>query len=104
MSHALQEAAGNTNTAPLLATESLTKRFGQLTACDSISLDIRAGEIHALLGENGAGKSTLVKMLYGALAPDDGRILLQGQSVTIASPAEARRFGHRHGVPTLFAL
>jgi simple sugar transport system ATP-binding protein len=79
--------------APLLETDSLTKRFGQLTACDRISLDIRAGEIHALLGENGAGKSTLVKMLYGALAPDEGRLLWQGRPVTIGSPAEARRLG-----------
>ena len=79
--------------APLLATEALTKRFGALTACDSISFQIRHGEIHALLGENGAGKSTLVKMLYGALAPDDGAILWEGQPVAIGSPAEARRLG-----------
>ena len=78
---------------PLLATEGLTKRFGPLTACDHISLEVRAGEIHALLGENGAGKSTLVKMLYGTLQPDEGRILWQGQPVSIANPAEARRLG-----------
>ena len=78
---------------PLLATVALTKRFGALTACDPISFDIRHGEIHALLGENGAGKSTLVKMLYGALAPDEGRILWEGRPVAIASPAEARRLG-----------
>jgi simple sugar transport system ATP-binding protein len=79
--------------APLVTTEGLTKRFGQLVACDHISFDIRHGEVHALLGENGAGKSTLVKMLYGALAPDEGRILFEGRPVTIASPAEARRLG-----------
>jgi simple sugar transport system ATP-binding protein len=79
--------------APLLATEGLTKRFGQLTACDHISLDIRHGEVHALLGENGAGKSTLVKMLYGALSPDEGRILWEGRPVAVTSPAEARRLG-----------
>ena len=78
---------------PLLSTENLTKRFGSLTACDSLSLEIRAGEIHALLGENGAGKSTLVKMLYGALAPDEGRVLWEGNPVAISSPAEARRLG-----------
>jgi ABC-type uncharacterized transport system ATPase subunit len=77
----------------LLATEALTKRFGPLTACDHISLDIRRGEVHALLGENGAGKSTLVKMLYGSLAPDEGHILWEGEPVTIGSPAEARRLG-----------
>jgi simple sugar transport system ATP-binding protein len=86
-------AAMSTEAVPLLATEGLTKRFGQLVACDHISLKIRRGEIHALLGENGAGKSTLVKMLYGALAPDEGAILWEGRSVTIASPAEARRLG-----------
>jgi simple sugar transport system ATP-binding protein len=79
--------------APLLATDGLTKRFGPLTACDHISLDIRHGEVHALLGENGAGKSTLVKMLYGALQPDQGRILWNGSPVTIGSPAEARKLG-----------
>ncbi len=83
-------AAGET---VLLATDGLTKRFGSLTACDHISLNIRHGEVHALLGENGAGKSTLVKMLYGSLAPDEGRILWEGRPVTISSPAEARRLG-----------
>jgi simple sugar transport system ATP-binding protein len=77
----------------LLATERLTKRFGPLTACDHITLEIGHGEVHALLGENGAGKSTLVKMLYGALAPDEGRILWEGNPVTIGTPAEARRLG-----------
>ncbi len=79
--------------APLLATQGLTKRFGSLTACDHISLEISHGEVHALLGENGAGKSTLVKMLYGALAPDEGSILWEGGSASIGSPAEARRLG-----------
>jgi simple sugar transport system ATP-binding protein len=78
---------------PLLATEGLTKRFGALTACDQVSIDIAHGEVHALLGENGAGKSTFVKMLYGALAPDAGRILWEGAPVVIGSPAEARRLG-----------
>jgi general nucleoside transport system ATP-binding protein len=83
---------GRANT-PLLATVSLTKRFGDLTACDAISFAVRHGEIHALLGENGAGKSTLVKMLYGALVPDEGSILWEGRPVAIGSPAEARRLG-----------
>ncbi|MGH6923237.1 MAG: ABC transporter ATP-binding protein, partial [Propylenella sp.] len=80
-------------TTALLATEGLTKRFGPLTACDHISLEIRPGEVHALLGENGAGKSTLVNMLYGSLAPDEGRILWEGEPVVIGSPAEARKLG-----------
>ncbi|MGV8939397.1 MAG: ABC transporter ATP-binding protein [Allorhizobium sp.] len=67
--------------------------FGGFAACDGIDLDIRAGEIHALLGENGAGKSTLVKMLFGVLTPTSGRILWRGTPVSIHSPAEARRLG-----------
>ena len=78
---------------PLLALDGLTKIFGSLTACDAISLDIRPGEIHALLGENGAGKSTLVKMLFGVLAPDAGTIRWQGEPVSIPSPFAARRLG-----------
>src|SRR5688572_5878339 len=70
-----------------------TTLFRSLTACDAISFAVRHGEIHALLGENGAGKSTLVKMLYGALVPDEGSILWEGRSVSIGSPAEARRLG-----------
>jgi simple sugar transport system ATP-binding protein len=93
MDEAAPEPPESSVEAPLLATDSLTKRFGQLTACDHISLEVRAGEIHGLLGENGAGKSTLVKMLYGALAPDEGRLLWQGSPVAIGSPAEARRLG-----------
>ena len=93
MDRTARAVAADDVTAPLLATEGLTKRFGALTACDHVSLEIRPGEIHALLGENGAGKSTLVKMLYGALEPDEGRILWEGRPVAIASPAEARRLG-----------
>ncbi len=83
---------------PIVQTIGLTKRFGELTACDAISLDIGAGEIHALLGENGAGKSTLVKMLYGALEPDEGTILWRGEPVRHANPAEARS----HGIGMVF--
>jgi simple sugar transport system ATP-binding protein len=92
MDQAAADVSAGTKIA-LLATEGLTKRFGPLTACDHISLEIRHGEVHALLGENGAGKSTLVKMLYGSLAPDEGRILWEGEPVTIGSPAQARRLG-----------
>ena len=77
----------------LLAVRSLTKLFGSFTACNAIDLDIRPGEIHALLGENGAGKSTLVKMLFGVLAPTSGEILWKGEPVRIPSPAAARRIG-----------
>jgi len=86
------------DSAPLIQTIGLTKRFGDLVACDAISFDIGAGEIHALLGENGAGKSTLVKMLYGALEPDDGTILWRGEPVRHGNPAEARS----HGIGMVF--
>ncbi len=79
--------------APLLQVRGLTKRFGDLTACDAIDLKIGHGEIHALLGENGAGKSTLVKMLFGALAPDAGSIHWRGRPVSIENPAAARQRG-----------
>ncbi|SEK50912.1 ABC transporter ATP-binding protein [Xaviernesmea oryzae] len=79
--------------ATLLSVSKLTKLFGSFAACDGIDLDIRPGEIHALLGENGAGKSTLVKMLFGVLAPTSGSIVWNGEPVRIASPAAARKLG-----------
>jgi simple sugar transport system ATP-binding protein len=62
-------------------------------ANDNVTLEVRPGEIHALLGENGAGKSTLMKIVYGVTKPDAGTIIWEGQPVHIGSPAEARRLG-----------
>ena len=78
---------------PLLEVRGISKHFGEIAANDDVSLSVRAGEIHALLGENGAGKSTLVKIIYGALQPDSGEILLDGRPVTISTPARARELG-----------
>jgi len=78
---------------PLLEVRGISKHFGEIAANDDVSLSVRAGEIHALLGENGAGKSTLVKIIYGALQPDSGEILLGGRPVTISTPARARELG-----------
>ncbi len=77
----------------LLEAEDIVKRFGDFTANDGVTLRLRPGEIHALLGENGAGKSTLVKIIYGALQPTAGRLRWQGQPVTVPSPGAARQLG-----------
>lgn len=79
--------------APLVAMLGIVKRFGALTANDRVDLEIRRGEIHALLGENGAGKSTLVKILDGLLQPDAGEILWEGRPVVLPDPEAAARLG-----------
>ncbi len=83
----------NTASAPLLSVRGVSKSFGPVRAVDAVSLDLRSGEKHALLGENGAGKSTLVKMIYGVLQPDSGTISLDGRALRIDSPSMARRQG-----------
>ncbi|MBI3196846.1 MAG: ABC transporter ATP-binding protein [Rhodospirillales bacterium] len=74
---------------PLLSTDRLVKRFGGLVATDTVSIDVRPGEIHALIGPNGAGKTTLVSQLTGNLAPDAGTIHFAGRDVT-RLPTHAR--------------
>ena len=76
-----------------LDTYGLTKRFGAFTALDAVSLKVRAGTVHALLGENGAGKSTLVKCVVGYYTPDAGSILVGGREHAIGSPTVARALG-----------
>jgi branched-chain amino acid transport system ATP-binding protein len=68
-------------TQAILETRSLVKRFGGLLATDSVSLELRPGELHALIGPNGAGKTTLISQLTGELRPDQGDILIAGQNV-----------------------
>src|SRR5262245_6750974 len=79
--------------APVVSLRGITRRFGPVLANDQVSLDLFAGEVHALVGENGAGKSTLMKVLYGLHPPHAGSIEVDGKSVRIGTPAEAMRLG-----------
>src|SRR5258708_12943773 len=78
---------------PLLEMRSITKRFGALEVLRGVDLELFAGEVLALLGDNGAGKSTLMKILAGAVPPDEGEIRFQGRAVTYHNPGEARALG-----------
>lgn len=71
----------------------ITKQYPGVRANDAVSLNVRPGEIHAVLGENGAGKSTLMKIIFGAVKPDSGEVLFNGQPVQVRSPQEARALG-----------
>src|SRR5438045_5880769 len=84
----MAEAPGN-----LLAMRGITKRFPGIVALRDVSLELRAGEILALMGENGAGKSTLMKILGGAYPPDEGELLIDGQPVVFRNVADAKKRG-----------
>lgn len=87
-------------TVPLVEMRGISKVFPGVVANDSVDLAVRAGEIHALLGENGAGKSTLMSILTGLYRPDRGEIYLDGQKISFRSPRDAIRAGigmvHQH--------
>jgi rhamnose transport system ATP-binding protein len=87
-----------------VALEGISKRFGATQALDDVSLELRRGEVHALVGENGAGKSTLVKIMAGVYRPDSGTIRLDGQPIDLHGPAHARSLGIAvvHQEPRLF--
>ncbi|ASY73111.1 sugar ABC transporter ATP-binding protein [Sinorhizobium fredii USDA 205] len=80
-------------TSPLFRMEGVSKRYGGVRALENAHLAVEAGRIHAILGENGAGKSTLIKIMAGVVAPDEGRMLLDGQDATFRSPAGASAAG-----------
>ncbi len=82
----------------MLNLRDITKRFGATQALEGVSLTLRAGRVHALLGENGAGKSTLIKIMTGVHQPDHGEMLLAGRPLRLASAAEAQR----HGIAAIY--
>jgi fructose transport system ATP-binding protein len=80
-------------TEPILQGRGLTKRFGRVTALDSADFELYPGEVLAVIGDNGAGKSSLIKCLSGAMVPDEGEILLEGQPVVFRRPQDAQAAG-----------
>ena len=78
---------------PLLTARGLVKRYGRVTALDSADFDLYPGEILAVIGDNGAGKSSLIKVICGAVLPDEGEIKLEGKTLNFKSPIEARDAG-----------
>eukprot|EP00493_Phyllostaurus_siculus_P025964 UN26309 len=73
-----------------LTMQGMTKQYPGCIANDGVTIKIKHGEVHALLGENGAGKSTLMKMLYGVVKPDQGDMFFNGRKMDIKEPADAR--------------
>ncbi|MDR2160386.1 MAG: sugar ABC transporter ATP-binding protein [Treponema sp.] len=94
----------------VLETHGISKRFGSMYALQDVSINVRAGEFHALVGENGAGKSTLIKILSGIYASDEGDILWQGSPVMISHPRHSRDLGitvihqDRHLIPSFTGI
>src|SRR5690606_4773702 len=80
-------------TTPLVEMKNISISFGGIHAVDNASVDLRAGEVVALLGHNGAGKSTLIKILSGAYRRDAGEILVNGEEAVINNPRDAKKYG-----------
>ena len=83
---------GHEQAGPVIEMRGVSKRYGEIQALDGVSLELVAGEVHALLGENGAGKSTLIKVMTGVVQPDIGDILIDGQKVHIGSAFDAQTY------------
>ena len=83
---------------PFFQMNGISKRYGGVRALEGADLSVRAGRVHAILGENGAGKSTLIKIMTGVVAPDEGHMLMDGAAVSLRSPADAAR----HGIACVF--
>ncbi len=88
-----RRAVAQTRSAPLLSVRGVKKRFGPVEALLGVNLTLHSGEVLGLLGDNGAGKSTLMKVLSGAIVPDEGEMSLEGRPFPFGSPQEARARG-----------
>jgi ABC-type sugar transport system ATPase subunit len=86
-------AVPSASATPLLAVAGITKRFPGVLALDGVDFSVRAGQVHALVGENGAGKSTLLKVIAGAERPDSGSLVVDGTPVSFSAPRDALRMG-----------
>src|SRR5919201_2805784 len=82
----------------LLEADHISKHYGNIVALKEISAHVNAGEVTCILGDNGAGKSSFIKILSGVHAPDQGRLLVDGEPVTFTSPRDARA----HGIATVY--
>lgn len=89
----VRDAAMRAEVAPVLSVRNVARHFGHVTALADVSLDVRPGEVTALLGDNGAGKSTFISLLSGVFPPSSGEIRLNGEPVQFASPHDAREAG-----------
>jgi len=76
----------------------LTKRYGAITACEDVDIDVRRGEILAIVGDNGAGKSTVLKLMVGATQPDSGELIKDGKTIQLTSTLNA----HNYGIEVVF--
>lgn len=99
-SEANQAEPGQTAEAAALTLSGITRRFGRLMALEQASIAVRAGTVHALLGENGAGKTTLMRVAFGMIKQNEGSIAVRGRTVQFSSPADALSAGigmvHQH--------
>jgi fructose transport system ATP-binding protein len=77
----------------VLEARGIVKRYGRVVALDETDFEIRRGEVLAVIGDNGAGKSSLIQVLSGAVQPDEGELLVEGEHTTLKSPVEARKLG-----------
>lgn len=91
--HGNNHVGGDSQAVPVLAAAGLSKSFGSIEVLSGIALDLRAGEVHAIIGENGAGKSTLMKILAGHLQPSQGTLSIDGHEVKFTGPVDAEQRG-----------